>query len=69
MRANIISMASLKVLMCANINLFHFSIKNKYLSLRKCLFRNFLQKKRILNVHRSEYLSTLSDENFGRCKS
>ena len=52
---------------------FHFRIKSKYLIVRKCLFCDFLQIKHtnrcMLNVHRSEYLSTLYDENNVRCQS
>lgn len=57
----------------ANINSFHFRIKNKYSIIMKCLFCDFLQivhtQSRMLHVSRSEYLLTLSDETDVRCLS
>ena len=59
-------------MMYANISLFHFRIKNKYLILRKCLFCDFLQivhnQNSMLHVHRIETLSTLNDEIYVRCQ-
>ena len=59
--------------MYANISLFHFRIKSKYLILRKCLFCDFLQivlkRSRVLHVHRRVYLSTPGGENYLRCQS
>ena len=56
----------------AMINSFHFRNKNKYLIVRKCLYRDSLQIVRnqsgMLRVHRSEYLSTLSNKNYVRCQ-
>ena len=51
-------------MMYANISLFHFRIKNKYLILMMCLFCDFLQivlnRSSMLHVHSSKYLSTLA---------